>query len=171
MAPEATNDTAWVTVGRIKRPWGVRGHVMIDVLSDVPNRFAQGESLFIDGEPFSIEQASPHNDTMILKLEGVDSLEEAAALRGRLLTVPSDSLPPLPKGTYYHHHLIDMAVYARDGRFLGKLTDIISTGGNDVYVVTLEGKEFLLPALDDVILEVDVDKGRMTVELLPGLEQ
>jgi len=140
------------------------------VLSDTANRFAQGESLFIDSEPFTIESARPSRKAMILKLTGVDSLRAAEALRGNTLTIPPSSLPSLPEDTYYHYHLIGMEVYTQEGRSLGTLADILITGSNDVYVVRKGTKDLLIPALPDVVLEVDVAKGRMIVELLPGLE-
>jgi 16S rRNA processing protein RimM len=140
------------------------------VLSDTADRFAQGETLFMNSEPVTIESAMPSRKAMILKLEGVDSPEAAEALRGNTLAIPPSSLPSLPDGTYYHYHLIGMEVYTQEGRSLGTLADIIITGSNDVYIVRKDAKDLLIPALPDVILEVDVSKGRMIVELLPGLE-
>ena len=170
MAPEVERGEEWVVVGRIRRPWGPRGEIIIDVQSDAPGRFTPGETLFTNGQPLTIERARPSKGAMILKLEGIDSQEAAGVLKGHTLTVSPASLPPPPEDTYYHYHLIGMEVYTRKGRLLGTLTEILSTGSNDVYVIKGEGKELLLPALADVILEVDVDKGRMMVELMPELE-
>ncbi len=170
VASEIEKENDWVMVGRVRRPWGSQGHVIVNVLSDTADRFAQGETLFIDGEPFTIEIARPSRKAMILKLEGVDSMEAAEALRGNTLTIPPSSLSSLPEDTYYHYHLIGMEVYTQEGRSLGILADILNTGSNDVYVVRKGPKDLLIPALPNVILEVDVAKGRMIVELLPGLE-
>jgi len=160
----------WVVVGRVRSARGVRGQLRVEVMSDSPGRFAPGQVVFIDGRAFRIERSVLFKEDRVLKLEGVDSREGAEALKGCILTVPAESLFPLPQGSYYHYHLVGMGVYTREGRFLGKLIEILSTGGNDVYVVRAGGKELLLPALDDVVLEVDVDNRRMMVEVPPGLE-
>jgi 16S rRNA processing protein RimM len=170
VASEIEKENDWVMVGRIRRAWGSQGHVIVDVLSDTADRFAQGETLFIDGRPVTIESARPSKKAMVLKLVEVDSPEAAEALRGNTLTIPPSSLPSLPEDTYYHYHLIGMEVYTREGRPLGVIADILITGSNDVYVVRKGTKDLLVPALPDVILDVDVSKGRMIVELLPGLE-
>ena len=170
VASEIEKENDWVMVGRIRRAWGSQGHVIADVLSNTAGRFAQGETLFIDGEPFTIESARPSRKAMVLKLEGVDSLEAAEALRENTLAIPPSSLPSLPEDTYYHYHLIGMEVCTQEGRSLGTLADILNTGANDVYLVRKGPKDLLIPALPNVILEVDVTRGRMVVELLPGLE-
>jgi 16S rRNA processing protein RimM len=154
VASEIEKENDWVMVGRIRRAWGSQGHVIVDVLSDTADRFAQGETLFIDGRPVTIESARPSKKAMVLKLVEVDSPEAAEALRGNTLTIPPSSLPSLTK----------------EGRPLGVIADILITGSNDVYVVRKGTKDLLVPALPDVILDVDVSKGRMIVELLPGLE-
>jgi len=159
-----------VIVGRVRSARGVWGQIRVEVMSDYPGRFAPGRVVFIGGRSFAIERSALFKGDMVLKLGGIDSRDEAETLRGCVLTVPAESLSPLPQGSYYHYHLVGMDVYAKDGRLLGKLTEVLSTGGNDVYVVRAGGKELLLPALDDVVLEVHVDNRRMTVEVPPGLE-
>jgi 16S rRNA processing protein RimM len=89
----------------------------------------------------------------------------AAALRGRILEVPESALHPLQPGTYYQFQLVGMEVLDAQGRHLGILTEIVETGSNDVYVVKGDGGEVLVPALDDVVLDVDVSSRRMIVDL------
>ena len=105
----------------------------------------------------------------MLKLEGINSRSEAESLRDSFLMVPEDMVPPLPEGEYYHFQIIDMQVYTQEREYLGQITQILSTGSNDVYVVSHDGQELLIPALDEVIKEVDVERGMMTVELPEGL--
>ena len=83
--------------------------------------------------------------------------------------VPEEMVPPLPEGIYYHYQIIDMHVYTEEKEYLGQIIDILSTGSNDVYVVSDGGPTILVPALEDVIKEVDVEQARMTVDLPLGI--
>ena len=106
---------------------------------------------------------------MIVKLEGIDSRTAAEGLRNKSLTVPQDQVPVLPQGEYYHFQIIDLEVSTSEGEHLGQIVEIISTGANDVYVVASEAGQLLIPAIDHVIKEVDLDRGIMVVQLPEGL--
>ena len=107
---------------------------------------------------------------MLVKLDLADDRTGAEALRGGVLTVPREEIGPLPEGSYYHFQIIDMSVRTHDGECLGTVKEILSAGGNQVFVVRgLEGRELLLPALADVVVDVDVDQKKMTVRLPEGL--
>ena len=94
----------------------------------------------------------------------------AEKLRNALVYVPTADRPALPAGEYYHHQLLGLRVTGEDGNDLGRLTEILSTAAHDIYVVRSEsGAEILLPAIDEVILEIDLDNGLLRVHLLPGL--
>ena len=94
----------------------------------------------------------------------------AETLRGSWLTIPESDLHSLPDGTFYHFQLVDMDVYTDDGEHLGQIAEIIETPGNDVYIVRKpDERDLLLPAIKDVVLDVDTEASRMTVRLLPGL--
>ena len=159
-----------VVVGRILSPHGVSGQFQVEVLSDSLGRFSAGGILYLNGEPRRVERSSdlPKN-RLALKLEGIESRTEAESLRDSVLVVPEEMVLPPPEGEYYHFQIIDMRVYTRQQEYLGQITRIFSTGSNDVYVVSRDGRELLVPALHDVIVEVDVDGGTMTVELPEGL--
>ena len=117
-----------------------------------------------------MEYALRRNETfVVLKLEGVDSLQDAESLRGEHIFVTRDSVPSLPQGQYYYFQLMDMEVYTSAGEHLGHISEIVETGSNDVYVVTNGNQDLLIPSLDDVIQTVDVDARRMVVELPEGL--
>lgn len=105
----------------------------------------------------------------ILKLRGIDTREDAEGLAGVELEVPTEDVPPLPDGSYYHFQILDMEVWTSAGELLGIVVDILITGSNDVYVVRGGDREILVPALEDVVLEVDVEGGRLTVDLPEGL--
>ena len=105
-----------------------------------------------------------------MRLTGVQNRTAADSLRGSILTVPEDSLADLPEGIYYHFQLIDMQVFSDENERLGTIVEILDTSANDVYVVRpAEGRDILIPAIHEVVLGVDVDAGRMTVHLIPGL--
>jgi 16S rRNA processing protein RimM len=117
-----------------------------------------------------ISRRRPHNNGLILGFEGIDTPEEAGKLRATLAYVETAGRPALPEGEYYHHQIIGLDVVDETGRELGRLTEIIETGANDVYVVhPAQGSDILLPALKEVILGVDLENKRMRVHLLPGL--
>ena len=159
-----------VVVGKVLAPQGLTGEVRIEVISDSHGRFAAGGVLFLNGRPHRILRSSGlSRGRMTLRLEHIDSRSQADNLRGSMLMVPEEMVPPLGEGEFYHYQIIDMQVYGQNGEYLGKITRILSTGSNDVYVVSLEGKELLIPALDDVINKVDVERGTMTVDLPEGL--
>lgn len=102
----------------------------------------------------------------MVKLDAVGDRTTAERLRGKELTVPRASVMPLPEGTYYHFQLLDMAVWTDQGEYLGEIKEIFSTPGNDVYVVRGPGgREVLVPALQDVVIEVRPQEKRMVVRL------
>jgi len=158
----------FVTVGRILRPWGVRGHLKVEPLTDFPDRFSPGSLLYIDGVAHRVEECRWRQGRAYIKLSGIDGTA-AQALRGRSLSVPEGELRPLPEGCYYQFQLLGLAVRDRQGRPLGRVAEILSTAGNDVLVVRGPGGELLLPALEDVILKVDLEGGWMEVDPPPSL--
>ena len=107
---------------------------------------------------------------MIVKLNSVDTPEDTARYRNQLVYVTAADRPPLPKGQFYVHELIGFDVVDEDQKSIGKLTEIMQTGANDVYVVTrLDGKEILLPVISSVVLNIDADRRLIRVHLLDGL--
>lgn len=141
----------------------------IAVLSDHPRRFAPGETVYVRGTPYRIEEASRHKDTVVAMLEGIHSQTEAAELRDAHVEVPEGDVPPSEEGTYYYFQVLGLKAYTTQGELLGVITDILATGANDVYVISGDGQEVLVPVLDDVVLEMDIAGGRLTVDLPPGL--
>jgi 16S rRNA processing protein RimM len=164
-----TKDETPVVVGRITAAHGVRGEVKVEPLTDFPERFGRGSHLWLDGVERVVEGGRWQRAQVILKLQGVDSRSEAEALRGKELTVPEAATLP-DQGVYYLHDIVGLHVETQDGTELGRVFDVLSTGSNDVYVVRGAQGELLLPALDDVVLQVDVAGGRIVVDVPEGLE-
>ena len=163
-------DDDWVIVGKIVGPHGVSGEVKVKSLSDLPARFQQNSVIFVESFPYKI-LISPkgHRESLILKLEGIDTREKAEALGQKLITVPQRDSPPSPEGGYYHYQLIGLTVHSIGGEYLGRISEILVTGSNDVYVVSYNDTELLVPALDSVITEVNIEKGSIIVDLPDGL--
>ena len=159
-----------VVVGRVTGSWGLRGDLKVQPQTDFPERFSQGSELHIDSRRETVVSARPSRGVYVIRLSGVTNRTEADSMRGALLTVPEDNLASLPEDTYYHFQLIDMQVFSDEGESLGVIVEILDTSANDVYVIRGEsGPELLIPAIREVVLSVDVDGGRMTVHLPPGL--
>ena len=165
------------TVGKIVNTHGVKGELKIVPTTEDPKRFAKLKSIFVEGRKgmiaYEIEGVRYHKDFVLLKLKGIEDMTEAELLKGSLLKIDRKDSLPLKKDEYYISDLFGMEVYTEEERFLGTLVDIIETGSNDVYVVKKEDREkdLLLPAIKQVIKEVNVPNKRMIVHLLEGLEE
>jgi len=122
---------------------------------------------------YHVKWAQPHSKGVLLALEDVDDRDLAEALIGSDLLIDKKTLPELEKGTYYWSDLVGLSVFSKDEDYLGRVTAIMPTGGNDVYVVAkvVQGrqKEFLIPALESVVLDIDLEKQVMHVDLPEGL--
>ena len=155
-----------VVVGRIRGPQGLKGELHVELLTDVATRFSPGSVLYLDGQPTRVERSRSVKNGLVVKLDTVNDRTAAESLRQIYLTIPASQVAPLPESAYYHFQIIDMGVWTDEGEFLGNVKEIIPTGSNDVYVVRDEERtETLVPALGDVVLEVDLERNRMTVRL------
>ena len=164
-------DSQFIAVGRVVAPWGVKGEMKVEVMTDFPDRFSPQEEVHIDGRPITIERSRWHRGRVILKLATIDSAEAAQRLRGRFLEVPQSQLHPLPEDEYYQFQLLGLQVWTSEGEFLGRIAHILPTGSNDVYVVPSTHGELLIPAIEDVVKSVDLDRGRIVIEVIEGLFQ
>ena len=159
-----------VVIGHVTGSWGLRGDVKVQPQTDFPERFSAGSGLHVDGRRETVVSARPYRGGYVIRLTGVTDRTAADSMRGALLTVPEDEIAPLPEDSYYHFQLIDMRVFSDEGESLGVIVEILDTSANDVYVVRDgTGAEVLIPAIRETVLDVDVDGGRMTVHLAPGL--
>ena len=158
-----------LVAARILGPWGRHGQLRIASLSDVPDRFAPGARFLIGDDTYESEGASQQGKSLLIKLRGVDTRWDAEVLRGEFLETPIEEAASLPEGAYYQHQIIGLAVRTTDGRDLGTLSDIIETGSNDVYVIRGADGEHLIPAIPDIVQDVDMETGVITIETVPGL--
>lgn len=156
-----------VTIGRLIRPQGRKGELLVEPLSDRPERFASLRAALIetpDGgfERKAVTDSWPHQGRFVLKLEGVDSIDDAEKLRGRALGIDEAELQPLPQGSYYHHQLVGLRAQDRAGRALGSVERVLETGGVPVLQIVSAAGELLLPLADSFVVDVDVEKGTLT---------
>ena len=161
-------------VGVITSAHGIRGEVNVYPTTDDPRKFEELETVLIERngvkEPVAIERVKYFKKMVILKLQGIEDRNAAELCRQKELFVPREDAVPLEEGQYYLADLIGLRVFSDTGEELGELYDILETGANDVYVVRRKtGKELLLPATEECILDVDLDKGTMKVHVLDGL--
>ncbi len=164
-----------VCVGVIVKVRGVRGEMEVEPLGATLADLSGDPRLFLKrnegDEPrtYFADEVRRLGTRIGLKLKGIDTPEGARAHVGDSVLIDSRLLPVLPEGYYYHYQIVGLEVVDVDGEILGELVDVFETGGNDVYVVRGEEQEILLPAIDKVILEVDLEAGRMKVRVPPGL--
>ena len=150
-------DTEFFTIGHIVAPHGVRGDVRIYPDIDFPERFLEMKYAYIDGVKYAVKDARFHKRVVLVKFDGIDDRNGAAALVKKEIQIPRTELMPLAEGQYYIFDIIGCSVFDKNGNLLGEVTDVLKTGSNDVYVVTGEdGNEVLLAVIPDVILSVDV---------------
>ena len=166
--------TKYLEIGQIVNTFGIKGMVKIKPFTDDINRFDKLKKVYIknkDGKKeYQIQEVKYHKNMVLMKLEGIDTVEQADLLRQSYLLVNRDDEEPLEEGVYYIVDLIGLEVYTDEDVLLGNVDDIFNTGSNDIYVVKDgKGKQILLPGIPDVIKDVDLEEGKITVHLIPGL--
>ncbi len=160
-------EPVFLAVGKLRRSHGIEGEILMDILTDFPERLRPRKRIFIgeDHIPHVIKRVRRADKHLLITLEGVSTPEDANRFRNSLMYVRVDQLPPLPEGEYYYHQLINMQVEDTAGKRLGVLVDILETGANDVYVVkSSDDTELLLPAIESVVKEIDLTQNRMVVD-------
>ena len=168
----SNGEPLFLVVGKVRKPHGLRGEVRMEVITDFPERLSPGVVVYLgdDHQPMHIHSRRQHNQLLLISFKGITDPEAAGRLRNQLVFVRADDRPPLSEGEYYHHQLLGLNVVSHHGEQLGKLTEILETGANDVYIVRpAAGSDLLLPATDEVIEDINLESGVMTVNLLPGL--
>lgn len=161
-------------IGQIVNTYGIKGFLKILPYTDDIKKFEKLKTIEINKKgtltKYEIEEVKYSKNTVLLKLKGIDDINEAEKYRNCYIRINREDNEKLPEDTYYIVDLIGLEVVTTDGENLGKLQDIFKTGSNDVYVVKDEfGKQILLPAIESVIKEINLDQKIITVELIEGL--
>lgn len=158
-----------IEIGRIINTHGLRGDLKVDPWCDGIETFEFLKNISINGQEYKIKSVKPHKNAFLLKLEEINSIEDAEKLKGAVITANEEDMPPLPEGVFYLRDIIGLEVYEGE-RHIGKIYDWIETGPNNVYVIKRpSGKDVLIPAIDEVVKKIDIENKVMSVELLKGL--
>jgi len=164
-----------ITIGVVVKPQGRKGEVLVEPLSDQPGRFESLRRVFVPvpggaaARAVAVTDRWPHKGRVVLKLEGVDSIDAAERYRGVELRIGEDELAALPAGSYYHHQLKGLKVEDPQGRPLGAVADVLVTGGEAPVLVVRGGQgELMIPMADAFIRQVDLEHGRL-VSVRPEL--
>ncbi len=159
----------YIKIGKIINTHGYKGELKVLPLTDDADRFFALDHVFIADNEYHVIKARMHQGYVLLLLQGREDMDSAKELQGSYLELPVEELKKLPEGHYYHFQIVGLRVY-EDDRLLGEVSDILQTGSNDVYVVKVpKGKEIYLPALKEVVRNIDVEAGKIEVKLPPGL--
>ena len=164
----------FLEIGQIVNTFGIKGMVKVKPFTDDITRFDDLEKVYVETnkqkKEYEIEEVKYHKDMVMLKFKGIDRVEDAELLRNSYLKVNRQDEPELEEGTYYIVDLLGLDVYSDEGILLGKVEDIFNNGSCDIYDVKDElGKQLLLPAISDVIKEINLKEKKIVVHILKGL--
>ena len=166
--------TKYLEIGQIVNTFGIKGMVKVKPFTDNIRKFDTLKTIYIQNKKekkeYQIEEVKYHKDMVLIKLKGINTINEAEQLRQSYLLIDREKEEPLEEGIYYIVDLIGLEVYTDEGKLLGQVDDIFNTGSNDVYVVKDKlGKQILLPGIPEVLKKVDVENKKIIVHLIPGL--
>ena len=161
-------------VGQIVNTFGIKGFVKVNPWVDDITRFDKLKTVYIkirkEQKELEIEEVKYHKNQVLIKFKGIETIEQAEVYRNAILEISREDAIPLEEGEYFIADLLESEVFTDEGEKLGILEDIYNTGSSDIYVVKNElGKSILLPRIDDVIKEIDVENKKIIVHLLEGL--
>ncbi|MEA2013829.1 MAG: ribosome maturation factor RimM [Thermodesulfobacteriota bacterium] len=158
-------------IGKIVKSIGLKGRLKVLSYCESTEVIETLKSVFVGEDPwhvspFDIKRVGVKRGSFFVDLKGVETLEEAGDLLGRIIFIPSE---PLPDDEYYWKDVIGLAVFTEEGQKLGRVISILPTGSNDVYVCSQGEREILIPAFDDVVKKIDIENGTIVVKLPEGL--
>lgn len=160
-------------IGEVIRPHGLDGVMRIRSYAQSERTFLDAGSVFLKPDPqepqeYKVSSVKPHKNVFLIKLEGLNALEQAETYRGANILIRKDSLNR-ESGEYFWFELIGLKVYLKSGRYMGTVKDIIQTGSNDIYVVRKKKAEFLIPAIHGVVEHIDLEHDEMIIHEMEGL--
>lgn len=153
----------FLTVGQIINTHGLKGELKIFPLTDDLRRFRKLKSVYIDGNIMNIVWCKLQTDKVILKIENIDTIEEAMKYRNKFLQVTREEAVPLKEGSYFINDLVGCNVFDETGNSLGVISDVIQTGSNDVYWIK-QPQELLIPALKEIVVSIDVENKKVIIK-------
>jgi 16S rRNA processing protein RimM len=159
-------EPAFLVLGKLRRPHGVQGEIPLEIYTHLLDLLAPGCVVYVGDahQPYTIEKTRWKQKLLLLKLAKINDRTIVSALTNELVYIKTSELPSLPEDDFYYHQLIGLQVFEEDGRYLGVLVEILETGANDVYLIKDEaGDEVLIPAIEEVVLDIDLDQDKMIV--------
>lgn len=161
-------------IGQIVNTFGIKGQIKVKPFTDDIRRFDNLKEVYVEKnntkKEYEIEEVKYHKDMVLIKFKGIETVEQAEKLKNSYITISRDSAEELEEDRYYIVDLLGLEVYTDEQILLGILEDIFNTGSNDIYVVkSSDGKQILLPAIKDVVKNIDIENKKITVHIIPGL--
>ncbi len=167
-----SGEPAYLIIGKLRRTHGVNGDLLMDVLTDEPEVIKAGLTVFVGPHHrlMKISGCRTAGESLLVRFEGFTDCDQAAIFRNQSVAIKTNEAQPLKAGRFYQYEIIGLNVIDENGKSIGKVTEILVTGANDVYVVQNEaGDEVLIPAVKEFVKKIDLDNGELTV-LLPQWE-
>lgn len=167
-------DDDYILIGHINGVHGLHGNLKVYSYADSMELFDPGSTVLIrepsvPGKVYTVVSSKPYKKGLLLSVDGIPDISSAEKLVGSEIWIARDQLPETDDDEFYWFEIIGLSVFSREGISLGHVASIIPTGSNDVYVVENKGEELLIPALESVIVSIDLGEGTMTVDLPEGL--
>lgn len=153
----------FLSVGQIINTHGIKGEIKVYPLTDDIRRFRKLEKIYIDDTEKKVIWCKLQNDVVILKIEGIDTLEDAAKFKEKYIYVKREDAVKLKEGSYFIADMIGCSVQDENGTDLGTISDVLKTGSNDVYVVK-GSSELLVPAIKDVVVDIDIKNSKVIIK-------
>jgi len=158
----------FLTIGKLQRTHGVKGEIVMEVMTDFPEKILPGNIVYIGSkqQPYEISGVRPAADKILVSFKGFNDCDQVSILRNQIVSIKTEDANQLPEGEFYHHEIIGMTAVDEDGKLIGTISEILVTGANDVYIINKEnGEELLLPAIRDAVRSIDRTTRRMVVRL------
>ncbi len=164
----------WLIVGRVAKPHGVHGDVMVEIITDFPDRLADGVQFGFGGEDgpeefFEVHRVRAHKGRWLLSVTGVRDRDTVEEWRGRYLYLPEQGRDDLPEGYYYEHELVGLQCRSVTGEPMGEVVGLDRGAGQDRLVIRRAGRDYLVPYVPEIVAEVDLERGVVVVDAPPGL--
>ncbi len=158
----------FLTIGKLQRTHGVKGEIVMEVMTDFPEKILPGNIVYIGSkqQPYEVASVRPTADKILISFKGFTDCDQVSILRNQIVSIKTEDANQLPEGEFYHHEIIGMTVVEEDGSLVGTIGEILVTGANDVYIINKEnGEELLLPAIRDAVRSIDRSSRKMVVRL------
>jgi len=165
----------WIECGRVGRPWGIKGYLTVDWMSGAcPVEAGRGEVFTRDADgqyvPHLVLSSRQKGHRFVVSFRGLQNPKDASVLTNKKLYIPEDALPNLSRGEFYCYQILGLQVITEDGKVVGEVVKIFSAGSNDIYEVKpKEGQTILIPAINSVIVSIDIEKGRIIIRPMEGM--